>query len=227
MGALEMEPKIAAALRQSFPLADDGELSAWAGEIYERWIAAAALDVLERTDRPPAKDADSLARAVAQLLRAAEALNEVGYHGAKELSGLAGDFPGLDTGGTTVLLGADAGKVIGRHLKKLADDLKAAARRIPKDAQSFNSALDSDDDPGLDRHTGRPRNAAARAVSDDCARAYEHFNGRQEVPTNPKHNSAYGPFLDLIDRVFSSLEINASSEFWAREATRKRGKVRK
>ncbi|MCA3448141.1 MAG: hypothetical protein INF93_15740 [Rhodobacter sp.] len=101
MAALEIEPKIAAALRESFPLAGDGELSAWAGEIYGSWIAAAALDVLERTDRPPAKDADSLARAVAQLLRAAEALNEVGYHGAKELSGLAGDFPGLDTGGTT------------------------------------------------------------------------------------------------------------------------------
>lgn len=219
MGALEIEPKIAAALRQSFPSADDGAILRWATAIYDAWVPAAAIDALQRGDKPSGHDIQALAKAARQLRGAAKELNKLGGYGGTEVCDEARRWARSHNESVFGVWPEDAGGTIADHINGIATALEDAAGRIPKDAPTVNSFFG--EGPGFERHTGRPRNAAARAVALDCARAYEHFSGRQpKVSTNPMDNSAYGPFLDLIDGVFSSLGIDASAETWARYATR-------
>jgi hypothetical protein len=219
MGWLEMEPKIAAALRQSFPDAEEGQILRWAGEIYDSWTPSAALDTLQRNDKPPEKDKDSLNRAFAHLSRAAELLKEVGYHGGKQLVPIAQDIEGVRRRRRFGVSSVEAPLIISEILCELANKIQMAESHIPEDAPSINSAFG--DGPGFGRHTGRPRNGAARAVAGRCRNAFWELTGtRATVITNSMDSKASGDFLNMLQNVFAAMDIKASAETWARFVTR-------
>jgi hypothetical protein len=67
----------------------------------------------------------------------------------------------------------------------------------------------------------QPENCRAPVVANYLANEYETFTGKRPT-VRTRNGAAYGPFLELVRKVFRAMSIDNSAEAAARKAVRRR-----
>jgi hypothetical protein len=231
MSWYDTEPRIAEVLRNHFPKTSQSDVNYWAKEIYSEWSFADSVQRIERSDVTSKRDIAELITAIRHLEKASKNIGRIGWHGGKTLQGTANKIPTKDYGPPgmqpyrSIL---EAPSVVSIMLRGIAEDLRTAVGEIPLDASPVNSAFG--EGPEFERHVGTPTKTAAKYTAKICADAYQSLSGKKPtIIVDPirKNNLAGGPYLQLVDDVFSILEITASPESAARMAVKEKTPKRK
>lgn len=194
-----------------------------AEEIYDEWVAADAMQKLERSDRFPSEDKRNLELAAKQIDQASEKLRRTGWHGDKALAPMVARVAFADRQQQTSNLmdAMSAVAFLSKHLAEIASSLRTAASEIDEDGGSVVAALDATAAAGFAR--GRPRETAARWVASKCAEIYFQQTGSQPSVIVPfAGGPAYGPFLEFVSDMFRAVGISASPENHAKEASKEK-----
>lgn len=212
-------PIIETQLKKHFPLPSEKERTVWCDEIYDSWSTSLSLEVIERSDRPSAKDIESLEKVEKLLRDAALELKELGWHGCKQLEPaatvLANKFRDQNWPFQSRIL--ESKEIFSEHLKDLHKSVQGAKNCISPEAESVNTTFG--EGPEFGRRKGKKTKTAAKFTADTCLNAFEALlNERATVRT--ADGVAYGPFLDFVTDIFEALDIDASPETWARAAVK-------
>lgn len=211
---------LAPILVKHFPCLSESEAANKARVLSGDLSTAIALQTIERSDRDPKKDIDSLEKAVKALGKAQRHIDELGWHGSKALPAvLRASLPdpsefGLVYPESNLQAQGALSNLIGALYEALTTEISG----IDPGALSVNSAFGEGAEFEKVKQT-KPTETAAALFAGECATVFYELTGkRPTVRTEPLSGEAYGPFLDFVRAAFNACEITASPETWARRA---------
>lgn len=221
----EAKQKLQNAIEKHFPSVETQKARQWANEIYESADTAAALQWIERSDTRPDKDRLAMQKAAQHLRKASKALESVGWYGMGELEEMGvrayktqHEYARQHT---PALPRNEAVGALTGLLSSMAEEIEVASKNIDPHSPSVMSAFEPEGphEPSTGKPPGRPLETTALYTAREVYNAFADLSGnRPTVSTNPHGtgNPAYGPFLDLLSKVFSCLDLATSPETWAR-----------
>jgi hypothetical protein len=212
-------PSLREVLLKHFPDATTEQIKSFADEIYDGSSPARPLQWMERNDNKPTVEIENLRKASKLVQDAAENIKKLGWHGGEAVQDYSGKLWAQENqiSSTPALSNEGAIAVLAGILAKMSEQLSECARTIDPNAPSVMSAFGIDEPAG--RRRGRPAATHAYFTAREVYTVYENITGRTPTVTTNPHadgNPASGPFLKLVKDVFDALELEESSETWAR-----------
>lgn len=201
---------------EDYPNASDQAVSATALETIDRLSVAISLEKIERSDREPTKDIESLIGAANNLRLAAEKMKKVGWHGQKHLGEII-EQVFVDPFAQELFLyqsGDTARVYLVQHLETLQRAFMAASSKVDPEGASVETAF-SDSPEAAAFKKDKHKKTAAASFARDCKKIFEQFRGARLVKQNVKF-SYHGDgtrkaFVAFLQDAFSAAGVEASA----------------
>jgi len=171
---MDLHSKLEAVLQTHFKEASTEAIEHQANKIYGAYSSSTVLQKMERTNAAPQQDIESIEKAIGNLKRAQNALQQVGWHGGNTLVPMAQKLKGEGNPEQwKALVGnTESANVVADKIGKMISGLEEAKEQISPDAAPVFEYLGEDFSNG-----GQPAKTTAYYVAKQCAKVFQALSG--------------------------------------------------
>ena len=195
------EDEIVCLLKKYFPGAPSAQVESEASKLDYVRSFAAAMQTVDRSNRPAANDLDDLKKAIYALNKAEKLIRGLGRTGGAAL---------IETAHQTITFKGDP---FDQFRPISSDAVKTLAEQIKELVRGVQSAVNAFDPSGsAPSKRGRPENIEVKELANALCRCFETLSGKAAgLSTNNKTGEKYGPCLDFVDEAFGLFGVKGST----------------